>query len=173
MKIISISMNDMLVHSWANDYQALQAMDLPMCADTSMAVPELTRLCRELLGKRRQEKSSHRSAAKRAWLRSTTAAAPNGAPMPRAKGSQKEISTAWLALGSSAKWSSEKTGCWSTATSNGWTRRLWDFTKPNQYLGRQRRCRAWATDRARHRRRISAKGYAVSSPSAFNPTATC
>ena len=50
VKIITISMNDMLVHSWANDFQALQAVDLPMCADTSIALPELTRLCRELLG---------------------------------------------------------------------------------------------------------------------------
>ena len=38
VKIISISMNDMLVHSWANDYQALQAVDVPMTADTSVAV---------------------------------------------------------------------------------------------------------------------------------------
>src|SRR4029434_6287590 len=34
VKIASISMNDMLVHSWANDYQALQAIDVPMTADT-------------------------------------------------------------------------------------------------------------------------------------------
>jgi len=33
VKLISISMNDMLVHSWANDFQALQPLDLPMCAD--------------------------------------------------------------------------------------------------------------------------------------------
>ena len=49
LKIISISMSDMLVHSWANDFQALQAVDFPMCADTSIAVPELIRLCRETL----------------------------------------------------------------------------------------------------------------------------
>ena len=30
------------------DYQALQPMDVPMTADTSVAVPELTRICREL-----------------------------------------------------------------------------------------------------------------------------
>ena len=32
VKIASISMNDMLVHSWANDFQALQAIDVPMTA---------------------------------------------------------------------------------------------------------------------------------------------
>ena len=47
VKIATISMNDMLVHSWANDYQALQAVDVPMSADTAVAVPELTRLCRD------------------------------------------------------------------------------------------------------------------------------
>ena len=58
MKIASISMNDMLVHSWANDFQALQAIDIPMCADTSVALPELTRLCRELVGNDSGKKSA-------------------------------------------------------------------------------------------------------------------
>src|SRR4029079_3436238 len=58
VKIASISMNDMLVHSWANDFQALQAIDVPMCADTSVALPELTRLCRELLGNDSGKKSA-------------------------------------------------------------------------------------------------------------------
>src|SRR6266481_4431734 len=58
LKIISISMSDMLVHSWANDFQALQALDFPMSADTSVAVPELTRLCREFLGNDAKKKTA-------------------------------------------------------------------------------------------------------------------
>ena len=65
VKIASISMNDMLIHSWANDFQALQAIDIPMTADTSVAVPELIRLCRELLGQGRRQESGHRSAPER------------------------------------------------------------------------------------------------------------
>src|SRR5205807_9589248 len=97
VKLISIGMHDMLVHSWAGDYQALQAVDLPMSADTSVAVPELSRLCRELLGndgkkkaaiEARQKELAEKHSSRRAkWLADA-----------QAKGSQKEISTAWLAL---------------------------------------------------------------------------
>jgi thiamine pyrophosphate-dependent acetolactate synthase large subunit-like protein len=133
VKIISISMNDMLVHSWANDFQALQAVDVPMSADTAIAVPELTRLCRELLGndakkkaaiETRQKELADKHKSRRAkWLADA-----------QAKGLQKDISTAWLALeiGEAIK---RENWVLVNGTSNGWARRLWDFTKPNQYLG--------------------------------------
>jgi acetolactate synthase I/II/III large subunit len=133
VKLISISMHDMLVHSWAGDYQALQPLDAPMCADTSVAVPELTRLCRELLGSDGQKKAAidarhqefgekHKTRRAR-WLADA-----------QAKSSQKEISTAWLALelGEVIK---KEDWVLVNGTSNGWARRLWDFTRPNQYLG--------------------------------------
>jgi acetolactate synthase-1/2/3 large subunit len=126
-------MNDMLVHSWANDYQALQPVDIPMSADTAVALPELTRLCRELLGNddkkkaatetRRKELSEKHKARRAKWRADA-----------EAKGSQKEISTAWLGLeiGEAVK---REDWVLVNGTSNGWTRRLWDFTKPNQSLG--------------------------------------
>jgi acetolactate synthase I/II/III large subunit len=133
VKLINISMHDMLVHSWAGDYQALQALDVPMCADTAVAVPELTRLCRELLGNDGSKKSAievrqkelrdkHKSRRAK-WLADA-----------QTKGSQKEISTAWLALelGETIK---KEDWVLVNGTSNGWARRLWDFSKPNQYLG--------------------------------------
>jgi thiamine pyrophosphate-dependent acetolactate synthase large subunit-like protein len=133
VKLISISMHDMLVHSWAGDYQALQAIDLPMCGDTAVAVPELTRLCRELLGgdgknkgriEARQKELGEKHKSRRAKWRADA----------EAKSSQKEISTAWLALelGEAIK---KEDWVLVNGTSNGWARRLWDFTKPNQYLG--------------------------------------
>ena len=133
VKIASISMNDMLVHSWANDFQALQAIDIPMCADTSVALPELTRLCRELIGndsakkatiEARQKELAEKHKSRRAkWLADA-----------QAKGSQKDISTAWLALEIGEAIKREDWVC-VNGTSNGWTRRLWDFSKPNQSLG--------------------------------------
>ena len=133
VKIASISMNDMLVHSWANDFQALQAIDIPMTADTSVAVPELTRLCRELIGndsakkatiEARQKELSEKHKSRRAkWLSDAQAKA-------RRKTSRQR-GWRWR----SAKRSSAKTGCCVNGTSNGWTRRLWDFSKPNQSLG--------------------------------------
>ena len=133
VKLINISMHDMLVHSWAGDYQALQPLDVPMSADTSIAVPELTRLCRELLGndakkktaiEARQKELADKHRSRRAkWLADA-----------QAKASQKEISTAWLALelGEVIK---KEDWVLVNGTSNGWARRLWDLTKPNQYLG--------------------------------------
>jgi acetolactate synthase I/II/III large subunit len=133
VKLISISLNDMLVHSWAGDYHALQALDLAMSADTAVAVPELTRLCRELLGSNgkhkasveaRQKELAEKHQARRAKWRADA----------EAKSSQKEVSTAWLALelGEAIK---KEDWVLVNGTSNGWARRLWDFTKPNQYLG--------------------------------------
>ncbi|HWO43375.1 MAG TPA: thiamine pyrophosphate-dependent enzyme [Candidatus Eisenbacteria bacterium] len=133
VKLISISMHDMLVHSWAGDYQALQPLDLAMTADTSVALPELTRLCRERLERdpgrkprleQRQKELAEKHKSRRAkWLADA-----------RAKGAQKEISTAWLALELGEVIKSEE---WVlvNGSSNGWARRLWDFNKPNQYLG--------------------------------------
>ncbi len=133
VKIAAISMNDMLVHSWANDFQALQAIDIPMSADTSIAVPELTRLCRELIGNdskkksvieaRQKELAEKHKARRGKWLADA-----------QAKGSQKDISTAWLALEVGEAIKREDWVC-VNGTSNGWTRRLWDFTKVNQSLG--------------------------------------
>jgi thiamine pyrophosphate-dependent acetolactate synthase large subunit-like protein len=133
VKIITISMNDMLVHSWANDFQALQPVDVAMSADTSVAVPELTRLCREALGNGAQKKAAiearqNELAAKHQSRRAKWLADA------KAKGAQKEISTAWLALELGETIKGEN---WVlvNGTSNGWARRLWDFTQPNQYLG--------------------------------------
>jgi acetolactate synthase I/II/III large subunit len=133
VKLISVSMNDMLVHSWANDFQALQALDLPMCADTSVAVPELTRLCRESLGDDNKRKAVIEARRKELGDKHTSRRAKWRADA-QAKGAQKEISTAWLALelGEVIK---REDWVLVNGNSNGWARRLWDFTKPNQYLG--------------------------------------
>lgn len=132
-KIIHISMNDMLVRSWAGDYMVLQAVDVPISADTSVAVPELVRLCRELAGSdgdrkaeneaRLNELGDKHKSRRAKWLADA-----------RAKASQKEISTAFLAyeLGEVIK---KEDWVLVNGTSNGWARRLWDWTEPNQYLG--------------------------------------
>jgi thiamine pyrophosphate-dependent acetolactate synthase large subunit-like protein len=133
VKIIHVSMNDMLVRSWAADYQVLQAVDVPISADTSVAVPELTGLCRQMIGsdgKRKTEIEARFSAVKERhdnlrakWLAEA-----------RAKADRKEISTAFLAyeIGEVTK---RQDWVLVNGTSNGWARRLWDWTQPNQYLG--------------------------------------
>jgi thiamine pyrophosphate-dependent acetolactate synthase large subunit-like protein len=133
VKIITISMNDMLVHSWANDFQALQPVDVAMSANTAVAVPELTRLCREALGSDAKKKAAIEARQKELAAKHDSRRAKWLADA-QAKGSQKEISTAWLALelGEAIK---RENWVLVNGTSNGWARRLWDFTKPNQSIG--------------------------------------
>src|SRR5262249_27127348 len=50
-QVIHITMGDFLIHSWAADYERLQAVDLPIAADTTLALPHLLTLCQARLGK--------------------------------------------------------------------------------------------------------------------------
>ncbi|HWP57904.1 MAG TPA: thiamine pyrophosphate-dependent enzyme [Candidatus Acidoferrales bacterium] len=132
-RIIHISMNDMLVRSWASEVQVLQAVDTPIAADTSVAVPELIRLCRELMGSdgarraavaaRARELEEKHKARRAKWLAEA-----------QSKAAQKEIATAFLAYGLGEVIKNED---WVlvNGSANGWARRLWNFSQPNQYLG--------------------------------------
>jgi thiamine pyrophosphate-dependent acetolactate synthase large subunit-like protein len=132
-KIIHISMNDMLVRSWSGECQVLQPIDVPISADTSVAVPELIRVCRELLGNDGAKKSAYAARAKELAEKHKSRRAKWLADA-QAKASQKEISTAYLAYGVGEVVKKED---WVlvNGNSNGWARRLWEFTKPNQFLG--------------------------------------
>ncbi len=133
-KIIHISLNEMLVHSWATDYQTLQAVDVPICADTSLAVPELTQLCRQMMGEGGKKKASVEARFNEAkgihdklrskWMEDAQVSTK-----------RKEIGTACLAycLGEVIK---KEDWVLVNGIANGWARRLWEWTKPNQYLGR-------------------------------------
>jgi thiamine pyrophosphate-dependent acetolactate synthase large subunit-like protein len=132
-KIATISLNDMLVRSWAADYQVLQAVDVPISADTSVAVPELTRLCRQMIGsdgKRREAIEARLNEIKR----SHDSQRAKWIEVARAGADRKEISTAFLAheLGEVIK---REDWALVNGSSNGWARKLWDWTQPNQYLG--------------------------------------
>jgi acetolactate synthase-1/2/3 large subunit len=132
-KIIHVTLADMLVRSWCGDYQVLQAVDVPIAADSSIVVPELTRLCREMLGSDRNKKTAidarfgeikkRHEDLRSKWLTDA-----------RAKASQKTVSTAFLAyeLGEAIK---KEDWILVNGSANGWARRLWDFTKPRQHLG--------------------------------------
>lgn len=131
-RIIHISLNDMLIHSWADDYQALQAIDVPICADTSIALPELTKICRNLLKKenspqktktpRFQAIKKHHETLRKKWSLS-------------AQQQQTEsISVSFLA---NELWSVIKNEDWALVNGDarGWARRIWDWTKPYQFIG--------------------------------------
>ncbi|MGH7417280.1 MAG: thiamine pyrophosphate-dependent enzyme, partial [Candidatus Rokuibacteriota bacterium] len=49
-KIIHIDMWDFLQHSWATEFQKLAAVDVPIAADTAVAIPLLVEACGRALG---------------------------------------------------------------------------------------------------------------------------
>jgi len=133
VKIVHISMNDMLVRSWAADYQVLQPVDVPISADTSVALPELVRICRDMLGGDAQRRSAIETRLAEMKKRHETTRA-RWAEEARSHANRREISTAFLAyeLGEAIK---KEDWVLVNGTSNGWARRLWNFTRPGQYLG--------------------------------------
>jgi thiamine pyrophosphate-dependent acetolactate synthase large subunit-like protein len=50
-KIMHISLGDFAVRSWTGDYQRLHRIDLPIAADTSVALRQLLAACRDLIGR--------------------------------------------------------------------------------------------------------------------------
>ncbi|HEY6198658.1 MAG TPA: thiamine pyrophosphate-dependent enzyme [Candidatus Binatia bacterium] len=130
-KIIHITMADMLVRSWCGDYQVLQAVDVPIAADSSVAVPELTRLCRELIGNKKGSGVEARASEIKKRHDDLRAKWQSEA---RGKSDSQAISTAFLAyeIGEAIK---KYDWVLVNGSANGWARKLWDFTKPRQHLG--------------------------------------
>jgi acetolactate synthase I/II/III large subunit len=133
-KIIHITMNDMLVKSWAQDYHVLQAIDEPISADTSLAVPALLSMCRRTMKKTAAKKKAiqtrfkkikaHHDKLRKSW-----------SAKPRQQTKTGVISTAFLAQ---ELWEVIKKEDWVLVSRDqqGWARRLWDWTKPYQYIGK-------------------------------------
>ena len=132
-KLAHISMGDLLLRSWAEDYGRLQALDMNILADTAQALPQLLAYCRELLAQQpgRREAYPQRAAdlaARHAALRAGWQAEA------RQRAAEQPIAVSRLA---SELWDAVKDEDWALVNGNlnGWTRRLWDWTEPAQYLG--------------------------------------
>ena len=132
-KIIHISLADFATRSWTSDYQRLHRVDLPVAADTSVAIPQLLAACRDLLG----EGSSHaeRSAERAARIKAMHEAQRQGwRDRARQLAGQTQLAPATVAA---ALWDTIKDRDWRLVhgTLQGWARRLWEWTDPQQYLG--------------------------------------
>jgi acetolactate synthase-1/2/3 large subunit len=126
-KWIDIGFGDLEISSWAMDYQRLAHADLRIIADTTLAIPALTRL---LKGKvknatqRRKAAEELGAKARRAW--------------------EKEAKQDWdaspitLPRLASEVWQAIKGEDWvlTANTLEDWTRILWDFDKPYRHPGK-------------------------------------
>ena len=133
-RVIHINLNDMLVHSWATDVQPLQAVDVPITADTAIALPELTRLVPRVDG-RGQGPAGHRGPGQgseggaRRGPRAL-AGSRRGRPSPGTTYPPPASPTSWARPIKGEDW------VLANGSANGWARKLWDWNKPGQYLGR-------------------------------------
>ena len=132
-RLIHISFNDFMVRSWAQEQGRLQPIDLPIAADTSLAIPALADLC----GKAVERDGAFRARADRRRktleqmhreLRAKWQAAAERA------GNERPISLAKLATD---LWDVIKDEDWVLVNRNlrGWTRRLWDWKTTTPYVG--------------------------------------
>ena len=133
-KWIDIGFGDLELSSWALDYQRLQHANLQILADTTIAIPALTRLLEEriaddaTLGARITARTGEIAARSRrlreGWARDA-AVDWDGSPitLPRL---------------ASEVWNAVKDEDWvlSAGTLERWTRKLWDFDRPYRHSGR-------------------------------------
>jgi thiamine pyrophosphate-dependent acetolactate synthase large subunit-like protein len=129
-QIIHIGMKELQLRSWSQHIGKLQPMDLSITADTSVALPALVALCRKALDSGGPIDRKHRFAmlqARHDSLRKEWRRAADKAGM------EQPISLTYLAA---ALWEAVKNCDWvlTNKTLRGWTRRLWDWTSPHQWV---------------------------------------
>jgi acetolactate synthase-1/2/3 large subunit len=122
-------LGDLLVHSWAADYQRLQPVDLNLVGETRVALPALA----ALLEPSGDAHADRQARAQRLGAESATRRATWEA-RARAHAQSPTISTAYLAV---ALRDALEGHDWVLSNSDlrGWTRRLWRVEAPYQYTG--------------------------------------
>jgi acetolactate synthase-1/2/3 large subunit len=126
-KWIDIGFGDLEISSWAMDYQRLAHADLRIIADTTLAIPALTKL----LKGRVRNVTQRRKAAEDLGAKAR-------------KGWEKEAKQDWdaspitLPRLATEVWNAIKDEDWvlTANTLEDWTRILWDFDKPYRHPGK-------------------------------------
>ncbi|MFC2021350.1 thiamine pyrophosphate-binding protein [Chloroflexota bacterium] len=130
-QIVNFSLRHLGIKSWSSSYGKLVPTDIPIAADTSLALPLLTAACRELLTDKRraafQERFNNLKARHKALRKQWQTTAEN-------EQDKSPISLSWLAR---QMWEVIKDEDWALVSGDfgGWARRLWDWERPYQYNG--------------------------------------
>ena len=131
---IDIGFGDLELSSWAMDYQRLLHADIRVMADTTLAIPMLTRLCERKIAasaklapgikKRAAVIAKRHHAARAQWGKEA-----------RADWDASPITLPRLA---SEVWQAIRSEDWvlTAGTLEDWTRMLWDFDKPYRHPGK-------------------------------------
>lgn len=133
-KWVDIGFGDLELSSWAMDYQRLLHADLRILADTTTAIPALTKLCRALLVKNTRLKPTIEK-------RFTATKKKHEAVRAQwAKEAKKDWNASPITLPRLASeiWEVIKDEDWvlTAGTLEDWTRKLWDFDKHYRHPGK-------------------------------------
>lgn len=130
--IIHISLDELITRSWSSDYQKLQPVDIPITADTALSLAELLRVCRETGPNRertagRIEKLGKQHTLRRASWQNEASARASDSPIAQAT----LVAEVWKAI---------RGHDWVLCHDawERWARRLWDWDRPDRYLGSSR-----------------------------------
>ena len=132
-KWINLGLHDLDLSSWSTDFQRMLHADLAIMADTSLALPELTKICRRLLGQ-------NASAKKRVDARGGRIAKLHDRAWSKA---QRDAKKGWDASPISLPrlandvWTCIKDEDWvlSSVDLHGWTHKTFDFDEPYRWPG--------------------------------------
>ena len=129
--VIAISLEDYAARSWAQTFQSLAPVDLPIAADAALALPSLVAAVEDRL-RRDPNAAERRARAERIGARHAALVAEwqTAASLER---SSKPLSPVALAA---EVWQVIKDEDWILAngTGKGWARRLWDW-QPERVMG--------------------------------------
>ncbi|MGH2371998.1 MAG: thiamine pyrophosphate-binding protein, partial [bacterium] len=133
-KVIHVTLADLAVRSWIADYQRITPVDVPILADTSLVLPALVERLRTL-GNRAPGRDGDARRVRYDSLRTKHDALRRTA-REAAEQSWRDAPIAPARLAAEV-WDVIKSEDWvlTYGVLDGWARRLWDWTRPDQYLG--------------------------------------
>ncbi len=128
-KVIHISLSDLAIRSWVTSYQRLVPTDVPILADTAVALPALlARLEEGAVDSSDRRARYERLRAKHEALRRGARASSKESWNDRPIAPSRLASEVWEVL-RGEDW------VLANGTLDGWARSLWEWTRPDQYLG--------------------------------------
>jgi thiamine pyrophosphate-dependent acetolactate synthase large subunit-like protein len=129
-RIVSLSMSELLVHSWTSDFQRMQPLDLNLVGDSALALPALATLVSSTGGAAEDRRERARGLDEERRRRRT-----EWESRARA-GSGAEGAIPLGALGLALRDAlADQDVVLSNSDLRGWARRLWRIEQPYQYTG--------------------------------------
>ncbi len=133
-RIAHVTLDGYMLRSWSHDFRRLQETDDAIAADTAGFVPQLLQCCAELLKTHPQAASKVRQRGER-WQGRAARLRADWRAQAEAQRGQTPIALSTL---TAVVWNVVKDEPWllTNGIANGWVKRLWDISRPDQYMGK-------------------------------------